>query len=82
VERRDFLKRTAFVLPAVGIPAAGFEAFALGQSTALQPSGGIHPVEAGQDRFGEAHSLGYSTILFKAVPSETNGGLIMNTRTW
>ena len=35
------------------------------------------PVEAGQDRFGETHSLGYSTILFKAVPRETNGGLLM-----
>jgi hypothetical protein len=30
VERRDFLKSAAFVLPAAGISAAGFEAFALG----------------------------------------------------
>jgi len=34
-------------------------------------------VEAVQDRFGETHSLGYSTILFKAVPGETHGGLLM-----
>ena len=77
MKRRDFLKSAASVLPAAGFPAAGFEAFALGQSAALPPSGGIHPVEAGQDRFGETHSLGYSTILFKAVPRETNGGLLM-----
>ncbi len=76
MKRRDFLKSAAVVLPAACFPAAGFEAFALGQSAALPPSG-IHPVEAGQDRFGETHSLGYSTILFKAVPRETNGGLLM-----
>jgi quercetin dioxygenase-like cupin family protein len=34
-------------------------------------------VEAGQDRFGETHLLGYGTILFKAVPRETNGGLFI-----
>ena len=77
VKRRNFLKSAAALLPAAGFPAAGFEAFALGQSSAPPPSGGIHPVEAGQDRFGETHSLGYSTILFKAVPRETNGGLLM-----
>jgi quercetin dioxygenase-like cupin family protein len=77
VKRRDLLKSAAFVLPAAGFPTAGFEALTLGQSAALPPSGGIHPVEAGQDRFGETHSLGYSTILFKAVPRETNGGLLM-----
>ena len=77
MKRRNFLKSAASVLPAAGFPAGGFEVFALGQSAALPPTGGIHPVEAGQDRFGETHSLGYSTILFKAVPSETNGGLLM-----
>lgn len=77
MKRRDFLKSAAVVLPAAGFPAAGFEAFALGQSAAVPPSGGIHPVEAGQDRFGETHSLGYSRILFKAVPRETNGNLLM-----
>ena len=77
MKRRDLLKSAAFVLPAAGFPAAGFEGFALGQRAALPPTGGIHPVEAGQDRFGETHSLGYSTILFKAVPRETNGGLLM-----
>jgi hypothetical protein len=77
MKRRDFVKSAAYLVPATGLPAAGFEAFALGQSAALPPTGGIHPVNAGQDRFGETHSLGYSTILFKAVPGETNGGLLM-----
>ena len=51
MKRRDLLK-TQFVLPAAGFPAAGFEAFALGQSAALPPTGGIHPVEAGQAGLG------------------------------
>ena len=54
MKRRDFLKSAAIV-----IPAAGFEGIALGQSGALPPLDGIHPVEAGQDRFGETHSLGF-----------------------
>ena len=77
MKRRDLLKSAVSVLPAAGFPAAGFEAFAFGQSPAPPPAGAFHPVEAGQDRFGETHSLGYSTILFKAVPRETNGGLLM-----
>ena len=77
MKRRDFLKNAAIAVPSAGLPAARFEAFALGQRAAAPPSGGIHPVEAGQDRFGETHSLGFSTILFKAVPGETHGGLLM-----
>ena len=34
-------------------------------------------VPAGEDRFGEAHSRGYSSILFKVMPRETDGGLFI-----
>jgi mannose-6-phosphate isomerase-like protein (cupin superfamily) len=34
-------------------------------------------VAAGQDRLGETHSLGLGSILFKVLPSETNGGLFI-----
>jgi quercetin dioxygenase-like cupin family protein len=34
-------------------------------------------IPAGQDRLGESHSRGYSTILFKVLPSETNGGVFV-----
>ena len=72
MKRRSFLKAAAAVFP-----AAGLNAFALGQSFEAAVPDGVHPVPAGQDRFGEPHSLGFSTILFKAVPHETNGGLLV-----
>jgi quercetin dioxygenase-like cupin family protein len=75
VKRRDLLKTAISVLPAAGFSAAGFEALALGQSAVLPPTGGIHPVEAGQDRLGETHSLGFSTILFKVLTRDAGTGL-------
>ena len=72
MKRRSFLKAAA-----AAFPAAGLNAFALGQSFETAVPDGVHPVPAGQDRFGEPHSLGFSTILFKAVPHETNGGLLV-----
>jgi quercetin dioxygenase-like cupin family protein len=45
--------------------------------TAAPAVDGVHPVAAGQDRLGETHSLGFSTILFKVLPRETNNGLFM-----
>jgi mannose-6-phosphate isomerase-like protein (cupin superfamily) len=73
MKRRSFLKATAALLP-----AAGFHDFALAQATAAPPaSNEIHVVGAGQDRFGESHSRGYSSILFKISPRETNGGMFI-----
>jgi mannose-6-phosphate isomerase-like protein (cupin superfamily) len=72
MRRRSFLKTAAAVFP-----AAGFGAFSLGQMAAPPAADGLHPVEAGQDRLGETHSLGFSTILFKVLPRETGGGLFV-----
>jgi hypothetical protein len=72
MERRSFLKTAAAVLP-----AAGLGRFALGQAGAAALESGIHPVGAGQDRLGETHSLGFSTILFKVLPRETGDGLFV-----
>jgi quercetin dioxygenase-like cupin family protein len=58
-------------------PAAGFGAFSLEPVAAPAAVDGIHPVEAGQDRLGETHSLGFSRILFKVLPRETSGGLFV-----
>jgi quercetin dioxygenase-like cupin family protein len=71
MKRRSFLKTAA-----AAFPAAGLNAFALGQ-TAAAGTGEIHPVGAGQDRLGETHPLGFSTILFKVLPRETSGGLFV-----
>ncbi|HUD22596.1 MAG TPA: cupin domain-containing protein [Acidobacteriaceae bacterium] len=72
MKRRSFLKTAA-----VAFPAAGLNVFALGQPAAVPVTGDIRAVEASQDRLGETHSLGFSTILFKVLPRETNGGLFV-----
>jgi quercetin dioxygenase-like cupin family protein len=72
MERRSFLKTAAALLPAAALPP-----FSRGQAPASASTLEIHIVEAGQDRFGETHSRGYSTILFKVAPSDTGGNLFV-----
>ena len=73
MERRWFLKSAA-----AAFPAAGLGAFSLGQvAAATVAADGVHPVGAGEDRLGETHSLGFSTILFKVLPRETGSGLFV-----
>jgi len=77
------MKRRAF-LQAAGatVPAALMERLALGQVatkgsgadvTALH--GEAHVVGDGQDRFGENHPLGFTTILFRMGAKESNGSI-------
>ena len=72
MKRRSFLKSASALFP-----MAGLEAFALGQTPASTPAGQVSPVNSGQDRFGEKHSLGFSIILFKVMPRETGGNLFV-----
>lgn len=72
MKRRSFLKATAALLP-----AASLKDFALAQAAAAPASPEIHVVGAGSDRLGEHHSRGFSTVLFKVLPAETNGGLFV-----
>jgi quercetin dioxygenase-like cupin family protein len=72
MQRRSFLKSAAAVLPATGL-----KDFALAQAASAPASVGIHPVGAGQDRLGETHSLGFSTILFKVLTRDAGGGLFV-----
>jgi quercetin dioxygenase-like cupin family protein len=72
MKRRSFLKSAAAMFP-----AAGLGAFSFGQAGSTTAAEGIHPVGAGQDRLGETHSLGFSTILFKVLPRETGSNLFV-----
>src|SRR6266702_1181487 len=72
MQRRSFLKSAAAVLS-----AAGLKDSVMGQAVAMPASGETQVVGAGQDRLGENHSLGFSTILFKVLPRETGGGLFV-----
>jgi quercetin dioxygenase-like cupin family protein len=67
MKRRSFLKAASALLP-----AASFKSFALEQASAPSLSE-PHLVGAGQDRFGEPHSLGFSTILFKVATRDSGG---------
>jgi quercetin dioxygenase-like cupin family protein len=73
MKRRSFLKTAAAL-----VPASGFPALALAQAAASSPSSErVHLVPAGEDRMGESHSRGFSSILFKVLPSETGAGLFV-----
>jgi quercetin dioxygenase-like cupin family protein len=58
------------------LPAARLKSFVLEQG-ATPSSAEIHPVGSGQDRFGESHSLGFSSILFKVSTRDSSGGLFV-----
>ena len=72
MKRRSFLKTAAAL-----VPTAGFEQFVLSQAAAAPAADAPHLVPSGEDRLGETHSRGYSSILFKVLPRETNGGLFI-----
>ena len=70
------MRRRTFLKNAAAFPVAGLGGFALGQAAA-PATGEAHPLGVGQDRLGETHSLGFSTILFKVLPRETSDGLFV-----
>lgn len=72
MQRRSFLKAASAM-----IPAASLKSFALEQASATPSSADIHVVGSGQDRFGEPHSLGFSSILFKVSTRDSNGELFV-----
>lgn len=70
------MKRRAFLASAAAlIPTTEFPSFALAQLAPAPAAPRV--VSAGEDRLGEHHSRGFSSILFKVLPSETNGGLFV-----
>ncbi|HEY3627629.1 MAG TPA: cupin domain-containing protein [Terracidiphilus sp.] len=71
MKRRSFLKSAAAFLP------AGLEGFAQSQMPGPAAAADIHIVPDGQDRLGESHSRGFSSMLFKVLARETNGGLFV-----
>jgi mannose-6-phosphate isomerase-like protein (cupin superfamily) len=70
VPRRSFLKAAASVAPA----AALHELFA---QAPAPPSTSLHIVGVGQDRLGPPHTLGFSSLAFKVLPSDTGGNLFI-----
>jgi quercetin dioxygenase-like cupin family protein len=77
MKRRSFLTGAAAAFPVAGLSRFSLGADAFGQAPAAPADSGVHPVEAGHDRLGETHSLGFSTILFKVLPRETGDNLFV-----
>ena len=76
MHRRSFVKAIAAALPASGlhdILAAQTDLRKV--APAVPPV--LHIVPAGQDRFGQAHTMGFSSLLFKVSTGETGGGLFL-----
>ncbi|MGO9325968.1 MAG: cupin domain-containing protein [Terracidiphilus sp.] len=72
IQRRTFLKSSAAILPAIA-----FQNVFAQSSPETPPATTPHPVPAGQDRTGHLHSLGFSSLAFKVVPSDTGGNLLV-----
>lgn len=72
IQRRNFLKSAASVFP-----AAAFQNVLAQSSPETPHAPALHPVPAGEDRSGHLHSLGFSSLAFKVVPSDTSGNLLV-----
>ena len=76
MKRRSLLKAVAAAAPAIAFPD-----FLLFQASAHDPappaSPDVHIVGPNQDRFGKAHSLGFSTFYFKVTGAETAGRIFL-----
>jgi len=76
------MRRRSFLRSAVtAVPALGLHNLLAGQATPTHatPTNALdlHMVGAGADRFGHPHAMGFSSLLFKVMPSETGGGLFL-----
>jgi len=76
IHRRAFLKSAASVIPAAALQNVLAQSSPETQSPALNPVP-VGPVPAGADRTGHLHSLGFSSLAFKVIPSDTAGGLLV-----
>jgi quercetin dioxygenase-like cupin family protein len=76
MERRSFLKAAAAAVPALGLGdllRTDAEAQAVAPAAPLD----LHVVGAGEDRFGQPHPMGFSSLLFKVPGQETGGNLFI-----
>jgi len=75
MHRRSFLRAATWAAP-TAILSNLFTLPATGQQSAITPPE-LHPVAAGEDRFGSLHSLGFSNLAFKVSAEETSGNLFV-----
>ena len=76
MKRRTFLRAAAAVIPAAGLHGL-LESQVQGQVAVSPRAAELHVVGAGEDRFGQYHSMGISHLLFKVSGNETGGGMFV-----
>ncbi len=76
MQRRSFLKSLASVPPAAALHHF-MASYAQAQSPAAASNAAVHVVHAGEDRFGDTRSLGFSSLAFKVGSDESRGGLFV-----
>jgi quercetin dioxygenase-like cupin family protein len=76
IHRRAFLRSAASVIPAAALQNVLAQSSPESQSPTLNPVP-AGPVPAGADRTGHLHSLGFSSLAFKVIPSDTAGNLLV-----
>jgi len=69
--RRWFIKTAASFAPFAALRGLAE------QSAAPQSSAELHPVAAGEDRFGPPRTLGFSSLAFKVASADTAGNLFV-----
>lgn len=80
MQRRRFLTAAAALAPAAALQNL-MVTLAHAQSPAVPASQPVHVVGSGEDRFGQPHSLGFSSIAFKVGTAESGGGLFVMEHT-
>lgn len=76
MRRRSFLRTAAAAIPVLGFHDLLASQTSTGHETPASAFD-LHVVGAGSDRFGHPHPMGFSSLLFKVMPSETGGGLFL-----
>jgi mannose-6-phosphate isomerase-like protein (cupin superfamily) len=76
IHRRAFLRSAASVIPAAALQNVLAQSSLETQSSTPNPVP-AGPVPAGADRTGHLHSIGFSSLAFKVIPSDTAGGLLV-----
>ena len=76
MKRRTFLRAAAAVIPAAGLHGL-LESQVQGQVAVSPRAPELHVVGAGEDRYGQYHSMGISHLLFKVSGNETGGGMFV-----
>ncbi|HWE83691.1 MAG TPA: cupin domain-containing protein [Terracidiphilus sp.] len=77
MRRRAFLRAATWAAPTAVLTNLFAQPVIAGQLAPAPPAPELHPVTAGQDRFGNLHSLGFSDLAFKVGTEETAGNLFV-----